>query len=142
MCVPYVFQPFSSVRVLKSLGDPRVMCLWRWLFGPPSPVKASLMMVTYPEFEFRPAPDFLATMACGAQFVIANPLDLFLQQRGLMADCLVVEINAGSRQTVLWLQYNWNDLATVGRAECTLFAGDSDRVFGGVCGFICNKKKI
>lgn len=122
--------------------------LWRWLFGPAkegaSNQASSLVMVTFPEFEFRPAPEFVSHLGLhdDARFVIANPLDLFLQQRGLMADCLVVEMTAGARQTVLWLRYNWSDLATRGRAECTLFAGDSDRVFDGVCGIICNKKQI
>ena len=96
------------------------------------------------EFEFQRAADFVRQLGCEnvPNFVVTNPLDLMLQQRRLMADCVMVEMKVGVHQTALWRRLNTEDLASRGMAECTLFADDSDRVFDGVCGFIVEKKKI
>ena len=135
-----------SVHIKASaVGMHMVLCgIWKWMFRPArtQKKKKAESVYSFPEFEFQPAADFVRQLGCAPKFVIANPLDLILQQRGLMADCVVVEMKVGVHQTALWLRFNTEDLASRGMAECTLFADDSDRVFDGVCGFIVEKKKI
>ena len=57
----------------------------------------------FPEFEFQLAADFVRQVGCvdAPKFVVTNPLDLMLQQRGLMADCMVEEMKVGVHQTAL-----------------------------------------
>ena len=71
------------------------------------------------EFEFQRAADFVRQLGCEnvPNFVVTNPLDLMLQQRRLMADCVMVEMKVGVHQTALWRRLNTEDLASRGMAE-------------------------
>ncbi len=94
------------------------------------------------DFEFKPTAAFLACLGTDARFVVMNPLDLLLQERGLMAEALVVEVVTEDRRSVFWFRYDSEDLAKMGASRCTLFANDTDRVFDGVCGVICRTKRV
>jgi hypothetical protein len=117
---------------------------WRWVSGR----RGSKAVVELPkrggylDFEFQPNASFLSRFGGGVDFYVTNPLDLLLQERGLMAEALVVEAKIEDRRSILWFRYNAVDLAARGESECTLFANDADRCFDGVCGKLCSVKRI
>jgi hypothetical protein len=122
--------------------------VWRWMFKRRASKKhvpelrQTLVSGGDLDFEFTPSAVFSAKLGAGVRFIVSNPLDLLLQERGLMAEALVVEAVMGDRRSVLWFRYNALELAARGVSECTLFADDADRVFDGVCGVICSAKRI
>jgi hypothetical protein len=120
---------------------------WKWMFrrkGSGTAAELSQRLVPGGDlsFEFKPSAIFLERLGGNVEFLVTNPLDLLLQERGLMAEALVVEASIGDRHSVLWFRYNAADLVARGESECTLFADDSDRCFDGVCGKICSLKRI
>ena len=118
---------------------------WRWTFRrrtQNTELRQQLIPRDALDFEFKPATSFLACLGANTRFVVANPLDLILQERGLMAEALVVEVITSERKFVFWFRYNAEDLSKLGASQCTLFANDADRVFDGVCGVICRSKQI
>lgn len=149
---------FSRLHVCLYLGVVAGPCtmgrltgyfirFWRWVFkrkrtDTASELSQRLVLGGDLSFEFIPAPAFLERLGGNVQFLVTNPLDLLLQERGLMAEALVVEASIGDRRSVLWFRYNAVDLAARGESSCTLFADDADRVFDGVCGKICSAKRI
>ena len=83
-----------------------VLCgFWKWMFRPvrTNRKKKAESVDYFPEFEFQLAADFVRQLGCvdAPKFVVTNPLDLMLQQRGLMADCMVEEMKVGVHQTAL-----------------------------------------
>ena len=111
--------------------------LWSWM-GSVSAAKS-----TMPVFEFVPTPAFHAFVGQEARFVVSNLLDLVLQHQGLMTDMLVVEIHRpGALVSTVWFRYSTDALSTSGSAWCTLFAGDDDRIFDGVCGQLRDRKRM
>lgn len=95
-----------------------------------------------PEFEFRPSAALQTHFAKNTRFEIANAMDIMLQERGLMADSLVVEaFTPGYGRCMLWCRYNTNDLATRGIAECILFANDRNICVDHMCGVLCDRKR-
>ena len=118
---------------------------WRWTFrkrASKSELRQKLIPRDTLDFEFKPVASFLACVGNNARFVVMNPLDLLLQERGLMAEALVVEVFTDDKRSVFWFRYDSADLAKMGASRCTLFANDADRVFDGVCGVVCRTKRI
>ena len=119
---------------------------WRWTFRKRASKSEELRQKLIPrdtlDFEFKPVASFLACVGSNARFVVMNPLDLLLQERGLMAEALVVEVFTDDKRSVFWFRYDSADLAKMGASRCTLFANDADRMFDGVCGVVCRTKRI
>jgi hypothetical protein len=105
---------------------------WLFLLGKTSEHGTELSC-SLPEFEFRPSEAFRVKVGQKMRFDVVNQLDLLLQERGLMADALVVEAVSDSCKTsVIWLRYDPQKLSDHGISNCTLCADDSDTVFNGV----------
>ena len=115
---------------------------FRWLFGKQEiGVELSESLVSLPEYEFRPSLAFRARLGETVRFNVTNPLDLLLQEQGLMGSALVVEIVSDGRKSTAWFRYDPQQLSDRGISNCTLFADDSDSMFDGVCGVLCNRKR-
>jgi hypothetical protein len=124
-----------------------LMHCFRWLFllGKTSEhgTELSGSFAYLPEFEFRPSEAFRVKVGQNMRFDVVNQLDLLLQERGLMADALVVEaVSDSCRTSVIWLRYDPQKLSDHGISNCTLYADDSDTVFNGICGVLCNRKRV
>ena len=137
---------FERVYYWMSKIATSAFSFWRWMFrskqcGEHTELSERLAPKCDLNFEFKPTDTFLMLLGSDAQFIVVDPLDLLLQERGLMADALVVEAVVGDKKSILWFRYDTSDLATRGAAECTLFADDADRVFDGVCGSIARIKR-
>jgi hypothetical protein len=103
-----------------------------------------------PDFDFRPSDSLLATMGEGVEFIVANPLDLALQERNLMASVLVVEVKSpGAPSSMLWFRFDSASMVTRGVSVCRLFSDDnsdeggvSAASNGGVCGWVIDRKRM
>ena len=119
--------------------------LWRWIgrSNKASGVEHLIITLQNPDFEFRPNAGFRTHFVKGTRFNVVNGMDLILQERGLMADSLVIEaISPLMEQCMLWCRYNTNDLSTHGTADCILFANDRNIIYNSPCGVICDRKRI
>lgn len=117
---------------------------FRWLWGRKrSEYELRTPLASFPEYEFRPTALFSQHVGQDASFVVVNSFDILLQEQGLMADALVVEVSQPNCATrVLWLRYNVKDLRDVGVSLCTLLADGVDGVFEGACGTLSDRKRI
>ena len=110
-----------------------------WIYNTPKPSHPGYAMwspdmTAIPVFEFVPTQELQTTFSNAASFVVVNHLELILQQRGLMADCVVVEVKSKNQVlTVLWLRYNTTDFNNKGTAQCF----DAR----GMCGYLQNNKE-
>lgn len=120
---------------------------WRWIFKrkateSTSELSQKLVADTDFHFDFKPNVVFHSYLGNNMQFNVMNPLDLFLQERGLMAEALVVEAVKDDRRLVLWFRYSATDLSSRGESDCILFADVGNRTFDGVCGVVSKKRRI
>jgi hypothetical protein len=87
-----------------------------------------------PIFEFVPTQELQSTFSNEASFNVINHLELILQQRGLMADCLTIEVKSKNQVlTVLWLRYSTTEFNNKGSAQCF----DAK----GMCGYLQDNKE-
>jgi hypothetical protein len=80
---------------------------------------------------------------------VANPFDLALQERNLMASVLVVEVKGPvTPSSMLWFRFDSASIAARGVSACRLFSDDDSDMIGegglngGVCGWVIDKKRM
>jgi len=97
-----------------------------------------------PDYAFRPTPAFQAKSGGdGIRFEVGNPFDLVLQERGLMANALVVDaVFAEGRVSPIWLRYDVEALSAHGMAACSLSPDEMGVVFEGVCGVLSDRRRV
>lgn len=97
-----------------------------------------------PDYDFRPVEAFRTGLGGEIRFEIINPFDLMLQERGLMADALVVEATASDgRTSTIWMRYRADELSVKGSADCVLFPEEvKNVVFDGVCGVLYDRRRV
>jgi hypothetical protein len=122
-----------------------VMRWFRWFFLSDEAQEIgedlSERLLSLPEYEFRPSIAFRSGLGEDVCFNVTNPLDLLLQEQGLMASALVVEMVADGRTSTAWFRFDPEELSTRGASRCFLFADDAGGRFDGVCGVVCNRKR-
>jgi hypothetical protein len=105
-----------------------------WIWRPPTKERPAPDKTMIPAFEFVPTQELQSTFSNAASFTIFNHLELILQQRGLMADCLLVEVKSKNQLlAVLWLRYSTTELNNKGSAQCF----DAK----GMCGYLQDNKE-
>ena len=108
--------------------------LWSWFFSP----------INTDGFDFVPTEPFGRFIGEGARYEVSNPVDVLLQQRGLLSDLLLVEISTAGYTYPMCFRYSIEDLSRRGSAACTLYHAQL-RIEGlqdGVCGHLRDRKRV